>query len=165
MTDTIKISRELAKRIERYFSGFTSAHFHEHALGDNGLAELRTILAQPPEQPGAGEREAFELAMDEQSHKEYRAASSANAFDLDVPTEVWRAGYIAGINRARAALSSASEGWRDHSVQFAKGEKCPDTVETLQAAWDRDQELIDDMRKEIASLKQKLNQARQASQK
>lgn len=52
-------------------------------------------------------------------------------------------------------------GWRGHSVQFAKGEKCPETIETLQAAWDRDQELIEDQRKEIASLKQTVNQLRQ----
>lgn len=52
-------------------------------------------------------------------------------------------------------------GWRTHSAQFAKGEKCPQTIETLQAAWDRDQELIEDQRKEISKLKEKINQLQQ----
>lgn len=62
-----------------------------------------------PQQLSAGEVESFELAMDEQSHAEYRAAATAKAFDPDVPTEVWRAGYIAGVNRARSALSQQPE--------------------------------------------------------
>lgn len=53
------------------------------------------------------------------------------------------------------------QGWRAHSVQYAKGEKCPQTLETLQAAWDRDQELIDEQRKEISKLKEKVNQLQQ----
>ena len=53
------------------------------------------------------------------------------------------------------------DGWRTHSVNFARAERCPQTIETLQAAWDRDQELIDDQRAEIASLKQTVNQLRQ----
>jgi hypothetical protein len=61
--------------------------------------------------------------------------------------------------------AAAKPDWREHSRHIAKGEKCPETIETLQAAWDRDQELIEDQRKEIASLKQKLNQARQSKAK
>lgn len=61
-----------------------------------------------------------------------------------------------------AALKGGQEAnWRDHSVNYAKGEKCPQTIETLQAAWGRDQELIFEQRAEIARLGQKLNQARQ----
>jgi hypothetical protein len=45
-------------------------------------------------------------------------------------------------------------------VKYAKGEKCPETIETLQAAWDRDQELILEQRQEISRLKEKLNSAR-----
>lgn len=52
-------------------------------------------------------------------------------------------------------------GWRQHSVNYARGEKCPQTLETAQAAWDRDQELIEDQRREIERLKLKLNQERQ----
>lgn len=51
--------------------------------------------------------------------------------------------------------------WREYSLHIAKGEKCPDTIETLQAAWARDQEVIEDQRCEIARLKLKLNQERQ----
>lgn len=51
--------------------------------------------------------------------------------------------------------------WREHSVNYAKGEKCPETVETLQAAWDRDQELINDMRHEIARHKTRINRLEQ----
>jgi Lar family restriction alleviation protein len=72
-----------------------------------------------------------------------------------------------GLSAGRHTLytSPAKPDWRAHSVNFAKGEKCPETIETLQAAWDRDQELIEEQRKEIASLKQKLNQARQSRAK
>lgn len=52
-------------------------------------------------------------------------------------------------------------GWREHSKQYAKGEKCPETIETLQAAWDRDQELMMDQKAEISRLKEKLNRAEQ----
>ena len=51
--------------------------------------------------------------------------------------------------------------WRAHSANFAKGEKPPETIETLQAAWDRDQELLLEQKEEISRLKRKLNQARQ----
>jgi len=51
--------------------------------------------------------------------------------------------------------------WREHSREYAKGLTPPQTLESLQAAWLRDQELIEDQRQEIASLKHKLNQARQ----
>jgi len=51
--------------------------------------------------------------------------------------------------------------WREHSVNYAKGEKCPETIETLQAAWDRDQELINDMRHEIARHKTRINRLEQ----
>lgn len=54
--------------------------------------------------------------------------------------------------------------WREHSVNYAKGEKCPETIETLQAAWDRDQELINDMRHEIARHKTRINRLEQRHQ-
>jgi len=57
---------------------------------------------------------------------------------------------------------AAGVDWREHSRHIAKGEKCPPTIETLQAAWARDQELMEDQRKEISSLKRKLNQATQS---
>jgi hypothetical protein len=55
--------------------------------------------------------------------------------------------------------------WRDHSKNFAKGETPPMTLESLQAAWERDQEVIDDLRKEISSLKGTVNRLRQAKAK
>ena len=51
--------------------------------------------------------------------------------------------------------------WRAHSAQFAKGVTPPQTIESLQAAWERDQELIDDQRREISRLKETVNQLRQ----
>jgi len=51
--------------------------------------------------------------------------------------------------------------WRKHSVNFAKGESCPRTIETLQAAWDRDQELIEEQRQELAKKTETINQLRQ----
>jgi hypothetical protein len=54
-----------------------------------------------------------------------------------------------------------SPDWREHSRHIAKGEQCPETIETLQAAWDRDQELINDMRHEIARHKTRINRLEQ----
>ena len=51
--------------------------------------------------------------------------------------------------------------WREHSKHFAKGETPPMTIESLQAAWARDQEVIEDLRKEISGLKKTVNQLRQ----
>lgn len=53
------------------------------------------------------------------------------------------------------------KGWRAYSANFAKGEKCPKTIESLEAAWERDQEVINDQRKEIQRLKKTINQLRQ----
>jgi len=50
--------------------------------------------------------------------------------------------------------------WRAHSVKFAKGQKPPEDIETLTAAWDRDQELLFEQKEEISRLKQKLTDAR-----
>ena len=52
-------------------------------------------------------------------------------------------------------------GWRAHSAKYAKGEQPPQTLETLQAAWDRDQELIFEQKDEISKLKETINQLRQ----
>ena len=51
--------------------------------------------------------------------------------------------------------------WRDHSKQFAKGEQCPATLETLQAAWDRDQEVMFALKGEVSRLRETVNQLRQ----
>lgn len=51
--------------------------------------------------------------------------------------------------------------WRKHSKNFARGEKPPITLESLQAAWDRDQELIFEQLTEISKLKQKINNLKQ----
>lgn len=51
--------------------------------------------------------------------------------------------------------------WRAHSAQFAKGEKCPNTLETAQAAWARDQELIFEQKAQIVRLKDKINKLSQ----
>ena len=51
--------------------------------------------------------------------------------------------------------------WREHSKNYAKGETPPATIEALQAAWLRDQELIEDLLKEIAYLKSKVNKLSQ----
>ena len=47
--------------------------------------------------------------------------------------------------------------WREHSKHFAKGETPPMTIESLQAAWSRDQEVIDDLRKELGQMRAKIN--------
>jgi len=73
------------------------------------------------------------------------------------------------FERLKAALKSAQfeiehmkqSGWRNHSVNYARAEKCPQTLEAAQASWDRDQELIEDMRKEISRLKETVNDLRQ----
>ena len=65
------------------------------------------------------------------------------------------------IADAQAAPEAEPVTWREHSVNYAKGEKCPETIETLQAAWARDQELIDDMRHEIARHKTRINRLEQ----
>lgn len=71
---------------------------------------------------------------------------------------------IAGL-RAELSAIKAGQGeavaWRDHSINYAKGDKCPATIETLQAAWDRDQELMLDQKAEISRLKETINQLRQ----
>ena len=51
--------------------------------------------------------------------------------------------------------------WRDHSSRYPKGAIIPVTVESLQAAWERDQEVIFDRIKEISRLSQKVNQLQQ----
>ncbi|HGE2263602.1 TPA: ead/Ea22-like family protein [Pseudomonas aeruginosa] len=57
-----------------------------------------------------------------------------------------------------------TSGWRNHSVNYARAEKCPQTLETAQAAWDRDQELIEEQRQQIARDSQTINQLRQKLQ-
>ena len=52
--------------------------------------------------------------------------------------------------------------WREHSKSYPKGVTPPKTLESLQAAWDRDQELIFDQKDEIARLKVKLNKYQQS---
>lgn len=51
--------------------------------------------------------------------------------------------------------------WRQHSKNYPKGVTPPKTIESLEAAWDRDQELIFEQKEEIQRLKMKLNQANQ----
>ena len=74
---------------------------------------------------------------------------------------------LRGIDVPLAVLDDVEDAfnWRAHSKQFAKGETPPVTIESLQAAWARDQEVMDDQRKEIAALKQTVNQLRQAAEK
>lgn len=50
--------------------------------------------------------------------------------------------------------------WRKSNT-VARGEKMPNTIETLQAAWDRDQELIFEQKAEIERLKRTVNDLRQ----
>lgn len=57
-----------------------------------------------------------------------------------------------------------ASGWRNHSVNYARAEKCPQTLETAQAAWDRDQELIEEQRQQISRDSQTINQLRQKLQ-
>ncbi|WP_254612128.1 hypothetical protein [Pseudomonas aeruginosa] len=57
-----------------------------------------------------------------------------------------------------------ASGWRNHSVNYARAEKCPQTLETAQAAWDRDQELIEEQRQQVARDSQTINQLRQKLQ-
>ena len=51
--------------------------------------------------------------------------------------------------------------WRAHSAQFARAEKAPQTLETAQAAWARDQELIFEQKAQIAKLKDRINKLEQ----
>lgn len=53
--------------------------------------------------------------------------------------------------------------WRKQNNR-PRGIPAPRTIETLQAAWDRDQELIFEQKAEISRLKQKLNNARTLKQ-
>ena len=55
--------------------------------------------------------------------------------------------------------------WRKHSKDFAKGESPPKTIEGLQAAWDRDQELIFEQKEEISRLKREVNNLKQENRK
>ncbi|HCF7628854.1 TPA: hypothetical protein NIK24_004995 [Pseudomonas aeruginosa] len=57
-----------------------------------------------------------------------------------------------------------ASGWRNHSVNYARAEKCPQTLETAQAAWDRDQELIEEQRQQISRDSQMINHLRQKLQ-
>lgn len=51
--------------------------------------------------------------------------------------------------------------WRQHSKNYPKGVTPPQTLESLQAAWDRDQEVMFEMQKEISRLKLTINKLRQ----
>lgn len=72
--------------------------------------------------------------------------------------KVWRR----RAEQAEAELEAIkSSGWRNHSVNYARAEKCPQTLEAAQAAWDRDQELIEEQRQQIAKDSQTINDLRQ----
>ncbi|CDO80860.1 ead/Ea22-like family protein [Pseudomonas aeruginosa] len=88
--------------------------------------------------------------------------------DIVAPAENLK--YIASAN-PKTILALLDEidgmkasGWRNHSVNYARAEKCPQTLETAQAAWDRDQELIEEQRQQIARDSQTINQLRQKLQ-
>ena len=49
--------------------------------------------------------------------------------------------------------------WRKQNTR-PRGESAPNTIETLQAAWDRDQEFMTDQKDEISRLKQTVNNLR-----
>lgn len=104
--------------------------------------EFEAVFSKPP----------FEFSMER--YDDYGAwPCNYRKYHVQCAWEGWQA--------ARAKHT----GWREHSKNFAKGETPPQTIESLQAAWDRDQELIDDMRMEISRLKEKVNQLRQARTK
>lgn len=73
--------------------------------------------------------------------------------------------FPAMAERVRLMAAQLAEvkasGWRNHSVNYARAEKCPQTLESAQAAWDRDQELIEEQRQRIAKDSQTINQLRQ----
>ena len=100
--------------------------------------------------------------------RDMRAALSVNAANVSAERDT-NAMLTELLEKAEserdAALAELAEvkesGWRNYSVNFARGEKCPPTLEAAQAAWDRDQELIEEQRAEIAKLKQTINQLRQ----
>ncbi|MHC9284125.1 ead/Ea22-like family protein [Pseudomonas aeruginosa] len=88
----------------------------------------------------------------------------------DIAAPVENLEYIAEAN-PKTILALLDEidgmkasGWRNHSVNYARAEKCPQTLETAQAAWDRDQELIEEQRQQIARDSQTINQLRQKLQ-
>jgi hypothetical protein len=82
---------------------------------------------------------------------------SATTYDRET-AERWR---LKGWPVTAMYTAPPSPDWREHSRHIAKGEQCPETTETLQAAWDRDQELINDMRHEIARHKTLINRLEQ----
>jgi len=47
--------------------------------------------------------------------------------------------------------------WRKHSKDYPRGATPPMTIESLQAAWDRDQEVLFEQRQEISKLQQRIN--------
>ena len=51
--------------------------------------------------------------------------------------------------------------WRKHSLDYPRGQTPPQDIESLQAAWDRDQELIFEMKQEIGELKDKVHRLQQ----
>jgi len=51
--------------------------------------------------------------------------------------------------------------WREHSKDYPRQATPPQTLESLQAAWDRDQELIFQQKDEISLLKHTVNQLKQ----
>ena len=84
--------------------------------------------------------------------------------DADSVRASWRLirEYREQIEALRAELEAIkASGWRSHSVSIKRGEKCPQNLETAQAAWDRDQELIEEQRLQIAKQKQTINDLRQ----
>lgn len=117
------------------------------ALSGSDYLDLKDLIAQAQAAPGA-EPVAF-------VHPSY----------LGPGMETWAfEASRTRLSQLQVPLYTAPQhdaGWREHSKQYAKGEKCPETIETLQAAWDRDQELMMDQKAEISRLKEKLNRAEQ----
>lgn len=75
--------------------------------------------------------------------------------ELDL-TSLMQAAFFGGTEYRQKTVD-----WRAHSAQFARGQRVPDTLESAQAAWDRDQEVIFGQRLEIAKLKDKINKLEQ----
>lgn len=93
-------------------------------------------------------------------------AESWSRRSTDAKLDEYLSAGIAQLQEERDAAMAEleaikSSGWRNHSVNYARAEKCPQTLETAQAAWDRDQELIEEQRQQIAKDSQTINDLRQ----
>ena len=98
--------------------------------------------------------------------REYDAAA-AHIVALEAAYNLMHSALIKEKDQRRALEAELAECkpcncWRKGNV-LPRGERMPMTLQTLQDAWDRDQELICDQDAEISKLKQRINKLDQAN--